>query len=207
MADGYARATGNPGVCIATNGPGILNLTFGVAAAYVGHSPVVVLAPAPDREHQNRGAIQEFDQVSLFRPITKASFQVNKSERIPEMIRHAFRVATSGKMGPVLVDLPRDLMVQTEIDVDFAAPHTYRTGQTRVQGDKSLVEEAARLLLSAERPIIMPGGGVQWSLGSQEVTDLADVLGAGHGHLIRSVRRRTQHPSRLPGPSWPTPHT
>ena len=207
MADGYARATGNPGVCIATNGPGILNLTFGVAAAYVGHSPVVVLAPAPDREHQNRGAIQEFDQVSLFRPITKASFQVNKSERIPEMIRHAFRVATSGKMGPVLVDLPRDLMVQTEIDVDLAAPHTYRTGQTRIQGDKSLVEEAARLLLSAERPIIMPGGGVQWSLGSQEVTDLADVLGAGmvtsYGRCDAVPNTHTSflgHLGRLPTP-------
>ena len=196
MADGYARISGRPAVTIATNGPGVVNLTFGVAAAYVGHSPVVVLAPAASREHQHRDAIQEFDQVSLLRPITKASFQVTKTERIPELIRHAFRVATSGKMGPVLVDLPRDLMVQEEIEVDLSEPETYRVGQTRVQGDRELVEQAAQLLLSAQRPVIMPGGGVQWSLANEEVVELADLLGAG---IVPAYGRVDTVPNSHPG--------
>ena len=179
MADGFARVTGRPAVCMATNGPGVINLTYGVAASYVAHSPMVVLAPSPSREHQHRDSTQEFDQVAMFKPITKAAFQATVPERIPELIRHAFRVATSGKMGPVLVDLPRDIMVGTEFEVDILSPGSYRVGQTRVQGDEELVHKASQALLSAQRPVIMAGGGVDWSLCSEEVTELADLLGAG----------------------------
>ena len=179
MADGFARVTGRPAVCMATNGPGVINLTYGVAASYVAHSPMVVLAPSPSREHQHRDSTQEFDQVAMFKPITKAAFQATIPERIPELIRHAFRVATSGKMGPVLVDLPRDIMVGTEFEVDILSPESYRVGQTRVQGDEELVHKASQALLSAQRPVIMAGGGVDWSLCSEEVTELADLLGAG----------------------------
>jgi len=179
MADGFARVTGRPAVCIATNGPGVINLAYGVAASYVAHSPMVVLAPSPSREHQHRDSTQEFDQVAMFKPITKAAFQATVPERIPELIRHAFRVATSGKMGPVLVDLPRDLMVGTEFEVDILPPQSYRVGQTRVQGDEELVRVASQALLSAQRPVIMAGGGVEWSLCSDEVTELAELLGAG----------------------------
>lgn len=179
MADGFARVTGRPAVCMATNGPGVINLTYGVAASYVAHSPMVVLAPSPSREHQHRDSTQEFDQVAMFKPITKAAFQATVPERIPELIRHAFRVATSGKMGPVLVDLPRDIMVGTEFEVDILSPESYRVGQTRVQGDEELVHKASQALLSAQRPAIMAGGGVDWSLCSEEVTELADLLGAG----------------------------
>ena len=178
MADGYARVTGGPSVCMATNGPGVLNLTYGIAAAYVGHSPVIVLAPSPSREHQHRDATQEFDQVSLFRPITKAAFQVTVPDRIPELIRHAFRVATSGKMGPVLVDIPRDIMVGSRIDSEILSPERYRTVQTRMKGDEDAVARAARLLLSAERPVVLAGGGVEWSEGSKATAELAEVLGA-----------------------------
>ena len=125
MADGFARVTGRPAVCMATNGPGVINLTYGVAASYVAHSPMVVLAPSPSREHQHRDSTQEFDQVAMFKPITKAAFQATVPERIPELIRHAFRVATSGKMGPVLVDLPRDLMVGTEFESAWPGPKVF----------------------------------------------------------------------------------
>lgn len=80
MADGFSRVSGAPSVCLATNGPGVLNLTYGIASAYVSHSPVVVLAPSASREHQYRDSTQEFDQVALFKPITKASFPINKIE-------------------------------------------------------------------------------------------------------------------------------
>jgi thiamine pyrophosphate-dependent acetolactate synthase large subunit-like protein len=178
MADGFARIAGKPAVCLVTNGPGVLNLTYGVASAFVAHSPMVVLAPSSSREHQYRDSTQEFDQVSMFRPITKASFPVNKIERLPDVLRHAFRIATSGKMGPVLVDIPRDLMPGAEIDFEPSFPTSYRTGQTRQMGDARLVLAAAEVLASAERPVVLAGGGVIWSDASDEVMRTADVLGA-----------------------------
>lgn len=186
MADGFARVSGKPAVCLVTNGPGVLNLTYGVAAAFVAHSPMVILAPSSSREHQYRDSTQEFDQVSLFRPITKASFPVNKIERLPDALRHAFRVATSGRMGPVLVDVPRDLFPGAEIDFSGLSPNSYRTGQTRLRGDAELIGAAAEVLRSAERPIILAGGGVVWSEASNEVMAVADALKApvitSYGH-------------------------
>ncbi|MCY4366833.1 MAG: thiamine pyrophosphate-binding protein [Chloroflexi bacterium] len=178
MADGFSRISGAPSVCLATNGPGVLNLTYGIGSAYVAHSPVVVLAPSASRDHQYRDSTQEFDQVALFRPITKASFPINKIERLPDALRQAFRVATSGKMGPVLVDIPRDLLPGAEIDLDLLAPQNYRSGQTRSRGDRDLIDRATRALLSAERPVIVAGGGIQWSNAGEEVASLADSLGA-----------------------------
>ncbi len=195
MADGYARVTGRPSVCLVTNGPGVINLTYGVAAAYVAHSPMVILAPSPSREHQHRDSTQEFDQVSMFRPITKAAFQVTVPDRIPELLQHAFRVATSGKMGPVLVDLPRDIMVGTEIDTASLDPRSYRVGQSRVQGDEELVEQAVQVLLSGQRPVIMAGGGVDWSLASQEAVALAEITGAA---LVTAYGRADAVPNNHP---------
>ena len=195
MADGYSRISGAPSVCLATNGPGVLNLTYGIASAYVGHSPVVVLAPSASRDHQHRDSTQEFDQVSLFRPITKAAFSINKAERLPDAIRHAFRIATSGKMGPVLLDIPRDLLPGGEIELDLLPPDAYRSGQTRSRGDRNLVERAASLLLAAQRPVLLAGGGVQWSNAGEEVTSMADLLGAA---IVTSYGRADAVPSDHP---------
>jgi acetolactate synthase-1/2/3 large subunit/sulfoacetaldehyde acetyltransferase len=195
MADGFSRISGTPSVCLATNGPGVLNLTYGIASAYVAHSPVVVLAPSASREHQYRNSTQEFDQVSLFRPITKASFPINKIERLPDALRQAFRVATSGKMGPVLLDIPRDLLPGAEIDLDLLPPSTYRSGQTRARGDRNLIDKAASTLLSAQRPVIVAGGGIEWSMASEEVTRLADLLGAA---IVTSYGRADAVPSDHP---------
>ena len=192
MADGYSRISGAPSVCLATNGPGVLNLTYGIASAYVGHSPVVVLAPSASRDHQHRDSTQEFDQVSLFRPITKAAFSINKVERLPDAIRHAFRIATSGKMGPVLLDIPRDLLPGGEIELDLLPPDAYRSGQTRSRGDRNLIERAAALLLAAQRPVLLAGGGVQWSNAGEEVTSMADLLGAA---IVTSYGRADAVPS------------
>ena len=195
MADGFSRISGAPSVCLATNGPGVLNLTYGIGSAYVAHSPVVVIAPSASRDHQWRDSTQEFDQVALFKPITKASFPINKIERLPDALRQAFRVATSGKMGPVLVDIPRDLLPGAEIEIDLLPPQNYRSGQTRSRGDRALVERATRSLLSAERPVILAGGGIQWSNAGEEVAQLADLLGAA---VVTSYGRADAIPSDHP---------
>jgi len=195
MADGYSRISGKPSVCLVTNGPGVLNLTYGIGSAYVAHSPVVVLAPSASREHQYRDSTQEFDQVALFAPITKASFPINKIERLPDALRHAFRVATSGKMGPVLLDIPRDLLPGAELELDLAPPETYRPGQTRSRGDRDLVDKAAKVMLAAKHPVILAGGGVQWSNAGQEVTRMADLLGAA---IVTSYGRADAVPNDHP---------
>ena len=195
MADGYSRICGTPSVCLVTNGPGVLNLTYGIASAYVAHSPVIVLAPSASRDHQYRDSTQEFDQVSLFRPITKAAFPVNKIGRLPDALRHAFRVATSGKMGPVLVDIPRDLLPGAEIELDILPPGAYRSGQTRAPGDRNLIEKAANLLVSAQNPIILAGGGVGWSGAGEEVASMANLLGAA---IVTSYGRADAVPSDHP---------
>ena len=195
MADSYSRISGAPSVCLATNGPGVLNLTYGIASAYVAHSPVVVLAPSASRDNQYRDSTQEFDQVSLFRPITKAAFQINKAERLPDAIRHAFRVATSGKMGPVLLDIPRDLLPGGELELELLPPDAYRSGQTRARGDCNLIDKAANLLLAARHPVILAGGGVQWSDAAAEVTELADLIGAA---IVTSYGRADAVPNDHP---------
>ena len=195
MADGYSRISGAPSVCLVTNGPGVLNLTYGIGSAYVAHSPVVVLAPSASRSHQNRDSTQEFDQVALFKPITKAAFAINKIEVLPEALRHAFRVATSGKMGPVMIDIPRDLLPGAEIELDLMTPDSYRPGQTRSRGDQGLIDKAAAVLSSAQRPIILAGGGVQWSGAADEVCRMAELTGAA---IVTSYGRADAVPNDHP---------
>ncbi|MBI4198384.1 MAG: thiamine pyrophosphate-binding protein [Chloroflexi bacterium] len=194
MADGFARASGIPGVCMSTNGPGATNLITGVYAAYVGHSPVLAISGAPAREVMYRDAFQEIDHISLFRPITKLAMSLNKSDRVPEMMRHAFRVAMSGKKGPVFVDFPRDLLDRVSIDAELQPPTSYRTHQ-RLPGDPALVRQAAQALRSARRPIIIAGGGVTESGATQQVVELADLLSIP---MITSYGRNDAVPNEHP---------
>ena len=195
MADGFSRISGAPSVCLATNGPGVLNLTYGIGSAYVAHSPVVVIAPSASRRDQYRNSTQEFDQVALFKPITKASFPINRIDRLPDALRHAFRVATSGKMGPVLLDIPRDLLPGADVELDLLPPDAYRPGQTRSRGDLGLVQRAADVLAAAQRPVILAGGGVQWSNAGGVVCRLAELTGAP---IVTSYGRADAVPSDHP---------
>ena len=194
MAVGYAMASGRPGVCIAQNGPGVTNLLTGVAAAYKVHAPMVVLAPAPMLEDYFRDSIQELDHISIFRPVTKLAVQVNKATRIPELLGHAFRVATAGKMGPVLVDLPRDLLNEKEIDVEFLPPERNRPSQ-RPEGDSERIRDGVELVKDATFPVILAGGGAVWSDAGEEITRLAELIGAP---IIASYGRNDVVPNRHP---------
>ena len=194
MALGYARATGRPSVCMAQNGPGVTNLVTSTAAALVGQTPMVVLGGAPMVGQTYRGSIQELDQMSIFRPVCKAVLQINSPERGPEMLRDAFRLAASGKMGPVYVDMPRDLLNASDLDVDVQAPSAYRPVQ-RPAGDSERLQEAAELLKGAESPVVLAGGGVVWSMAHEEVVALAEALGAP---IITSYERNDAVDNRHP---------
>jgi acetolactate synthase-1/2/3 large subunit/sulfoacetaldehyde acetyltransferase len=159
MADGLARVTDLPGVCLVTSGPGATNLLTGVAAAHVAHSPVVVLVGGVPLDHTQRDAFQEFDLVSMFRPVTKLAVQVPKAERIPELLRAALRAAMSGRRGPVLVDLPRDVLNDVKLDVPDLAPAAYRTAHPSPPHADAVRDAVARIR-RAERPLLIVGGGV-----------------------------------------------
>jgi len=176
MADAYARVAGVPGVCMATNGPGATNLLTGVASAYMNHAPMLVITGAPMLSQMLRDSFQELDQVALFRPVTKAQVQIQQAARIPELFRYAFRVAMAGKKGPVLVDLPRD-MLNESVDPTFVPPERYRWTQ-RDAGDAQLIARAVELLVQAKAPAIIAGGGVIWSDAKAEVLEIAERLAA-----------------------------
>src|SRR5919109_2280200 len=126
MAYGYARASGKPTACITTSGPGTINLLTGIALAAKGRAPVIVIAGDVPREHIYRDGAQAFDLVELFKPITKLSLQVNKTERILEMFHYAFRSALSGNRGPVFLDIPRDLLDNQTVEGEIRPPQAYR---------------------------------------------------------------------------------
>ena len=185
MAQGYARAKGQPGVCVAQNGPGVTNLVTNAAAALVCHTPMVIIGGASMTGQMYRSSFQELDQLGIFRPVCKEVLPVNSPERAPEILRDAFRVAASGKMGPVYVDLPRDLLNAGEVDVDLIAPASYRPAQ-RPEGDARRIADAAALLAKAKRPVLIAGGGVDWGRAEADALRLAETLGAAvvtsYGH-------------------------
>lgn len=176
MAYGYARASGKPAACITTSGPGTINLITGIALAYKGRAPVVVIAGDVARDYIYRDGAQAFDLVELFKPITKLSLQVNKTERIPEMVRYAFRTALSGKQGPVLLDIPRDLLDDQTIEAEVLAPEAYRAVDTRIAGDPQAIQRAVTLLTQAQRPLLLAGGGIIDAEASGEAVQLAEML-------------------------------
>jgi acetolactate synthase-1/2/3 large subunit/sulfoacetaldehyde acetyltransferase len=176
MADGLARVTDLPGVCLVTSGPGATNLLTGVAAAYVAHSPVVVIVGGIALDHYQKDAFQEYDLVSMFRPVTKQAIQINKSARIPELLRGALRAAMSGRPGPVFVEIPRDVLSGKLPAAAPLSPGSYRV--THVQPPHpDAVREAARRLRQAERPLLLVGGGANRARANELVVELSERYG------------------------------
>ncbi|MEE4120524.1 MAG: thiamine pyrophosphate-binding protein [Paracoccaceae bacterium] len=190
MADGYARASGKAGVIIAgQNGPGVTNLVTGIAQARAAYSPVVALAGALASGHVHRDAFQEVDQMALFHPITKKTYHANAAARVPELVNEAFRTALSPRRGPVLVNLPRDVLAG-EAEFDAIRPSGVERLGAALLGDAAHIAEAARLLQGAERPLIVGGGGLKSERGQRAVLGLAEALGVpvamapGHGDAL-----------------------
>ncbi|MBB6309777.1 thiamine pyrophosphate-binding protein [Xanthobacter tagetidis] len=192
MADGYARASGNPGVILAgQNGPGATNLVTGLAQAAAAYSPVVSLAGSLSSGHVYRDAFQEVDQQALFRPITKKTWTVTETARVPEMMREAFRTAMAPRRGPVQLNLPRDILSKSEDFAAMARPETYRPAVVPAAPHDSVVAAAA-LLSQASKPVIIAGGGIKNTANTASVLALAERLNApivtspGHGDAIPS---------------------
>jgi len=190
MADGYARASGRAGVILAgQNGPGATNLVTGLGQAAAAFSPLVSIAGALSSEHLYRNAFQEIDQQALFAPVTKKTWTATSAARVPEMFREAFRVAMAPRRGPVQLNLPRDVL---SASADFDAlpgPAGYRPCSPP-SAAADAIEQAARLLGAAERPLIIAGGGIKNSAGHAAALALAEALDApiatapGHGDAI-----------------------
>lgn len=174
-ADGYARALRGPGVCMATSGPGATNLVTGIANAYMDSSPVVAITGQVATHLIGKDAFQETDIIGITTPITKYNYQVRRVEDIPRIVKEAFYIASTGRPGPVVIDVPRDM--QTGIaDVDFNVKVSIRGYKPNVEPHPLQVKRAVDILVGSERPVILAGGGVHWSKAYGELLTLAELL-------------------------------
>ena len=169
-ADGYARASGKVGVCIATSGPGATNLVTGLATAFMDSVPVVAITGQVETSLLGRDAFQEVDIVGITMPITKHNFQIKDIKKLAQTIRLAFKIAKSGRQGPVLIDIPRDIL-NAEINFD-AVPATMINGSNVYSnyGEcEKAVAEAVEMINKAKKPVVVVGGGVNSAGASAEV--------------------------------------
>ena len=176
MADGYARVKGVPGVCTATSGPGATNLVTGLAVAHMDSSAVIAITGQVPRFMIGKDAFQEADIVGIATPVTKYAFQVTSASEIPDMIKSAFMLASTNRKGPVIVDIPKDVMLE-EVDVDYAEKvkiggYTVRSGEPHPYS----IKRALGLIIGSERPLILAGGGVITSEGGGELVKLAELV-------------------------------
>jgi thiamine pyrophosphate-dependent acetolactate synthase large subunit-like protein len=186
MADAYARVTQTPGLFICGQaGPGSINMMLGLAAAKMAYSPLVAITGLPATEHLGRDGFQEIDQHTAFLPVTKRVMTVTRPERIPEFILEAFRIADSGRRGPVVVMIPRDLF-NHDIDVEIPKALPVMTGGAV---ERAVLERVRDMIAQAQRPVIHAGAGIKWGRGTPHLLALAERLqlpittSAGHGDL------------------------
>ena len=176
-ADGYARATGRPGVALVTSGPGATNAITGLATAYMDSTPIVVISGQVKSGLIGTDSFQETDMIGISRPIVKHSFLVQKAEDIPEIVKKAFHIATTGRPGPVVIDVPKDL-TDPEYKFEFSYPTeiNMRSYNPPQKGDISRMKEAVDLIENSIRPVIYTGGGVIQNDASDELIEFAKLL-------------------------------
>ncbi len=186
-ADAYARVTNRVGVCDATLGPGATNLVTALVESLNGGTPMVAITGDANRQHATKNMTQECNQVDILRPAAKALMRVEMTNRIPEMVRRAFAVATSGRPGPVVLDVPEDV---AHGEHEFAAADFFVDDQTlqapsrRMRPAKDDIARAAKLLAKAKRPMILVGGGIHLSAGQAALQTLAETMAAPVAHTL-----------------------
>jgi acetolactate synthase-1/2/3 large subunit len=174
-ADGYARATGKTGVCIATSGPGATNLVTGIATAYMDSVPLVAITGQVPRSLIGYDAFQEANITGITLPITKHNYLVQDTKDIPMIFKEAFHIARTGRPGPVLIDVPKD--TQSEIiEFEYPADLKMRGFKPKYAGNEQQVKKAASLIMKAEKPIFYVGGGIIVSNATDELRSLAEGI-------------------------------
>ena len=177
MADGYARASGRVGVCMATSGPGATNLVTGLATAMLDSVPVVAITGQVSSKVLGTDAFQEIDITGITLPITKHNFLVTRAEEIAPTVRLAFQIARSGRPGPVLVDITKDAQQATAVfDFEMSKPRAVRP-HPMLRADRASFVEAAEMIRAAKRPVILAGHGVVESGAQAEVLGFAEARG------------------------------
>ena len=176
-ADGYARATGKPGVVLVTSGPGATNAITGIATAFMDSIPMIIISGQVAKHLIGTDAFQETDMIGISRPIVKHSFTVDSAENIPEIVKHAFHIATSGRPGPVVIDVPKDTTAPDKL-FDFVYPEkvNIRSYNPPINPEKEQIERAVKAILDAEKPVIYAGGGAINSNASEELLLLNKIL-------------------------------
>jgi acetolactate synthase-1/2/3 large subunit len=174
MADAYARASGKPGVVFVTSGPGATNAITGIATAYMDSIPMVVISGQVMSHLIGEDAFQETDILGVSRPVVKHNFAIKDAKDIPETIKKAFHVASSGRPGPVVVDIPKDMTAPTD-KFEFSYPKSVemRSYNPATRGHSGQIKKAMDMMLAAKRPVIIVGGGTVGGRASKEVTELA----------------------------------
>ena len=174
MAEGYAKATGKPGVCLITSGPGMTNVVTALADAYMDSVPMVCFTGQVPTALIGNDAFQEADNIGLSRPCTKYNFLVKDVNDLAQTIKEAFYIASTGRPGPVLVDIPKDISMD-KADFKYPDSVSIRGYNPTYEGSKWKIKQAADAIMKSRRPILYIGGGVQLSGASQEVRELAEM--------------------------------
>ena len=177
-ADAYARVTGNTGVVLVTSGPGATNAVTGIATAFMDSIPMVIITGQVPSPMIGSDAFQEVDSIGITRPCVKHNFLVSSLDELADTIRKAFYVASTGRPGPVVIDLPKDITApETKIPFDYPKHVSMRSYNPNVVGHSGQIHKAAKLLVSAKRPMLYTGGGVVASEASKELTEFTNTLG------------------------------
>ena len=177
-ADGYARSSGKPGVVLVTSGPGATNAVTGIATAYMDSIPMIVISGQVDSKMIGTDGFQETDMVGISRPVVKHSFMVREAQDIPHIVKKAFHIAATGRPGPVVIDIPKDVT-----DPKVKQPYEYpediklRSYAVPAKGHSGQIKKAVDALLTAKRPMIYSGGGVIQGSGSRQLIELTRKLG------------------------------
>jgi len=197
MAEGYARATGRVGVCLATSGPGATNLITGIADAFMDSTPIVAITGQVATEKIGNDAFQEVDTVGLTCTITKHNYLVREAATIPKIVKEAFYLASTGRPGPVLIDLPVDISKQSA-PYHAAAQASIRGYSPTLDGHPEQIRKAAALIAKAERPVILAGQGVLLSGAHEELRELVDKTGLPIGTTLLGLGAIPEdHPAAL----------
>src|SRR5437879_6843682 len=186
-ADAYARVTNRPGICDGNLGPGATNLVTGLVESLNGGTPVVAIAGNTNRAHSWKNMTQECRQAEILRPAVKELIRIEETSRVPELTRRAFAVATSGRPGPVLLDVPEDACHGSH---DFTAddfaidPATLAAPARRIRPDRADIERAARLIAGARRPLLLVGGGIHLSQAYAALLAFAEAQSIPVAHTM-----------------------